>query len=137
MEDRFGTITPGVIATATTEEIHQCGRSMRKAGYIKGIGNEVAGGDLDPAGLYSLSDDDVITRLTTLKGIGVSTAEMLLIFPMERPDVVSFGDFVIRRGMMRLYGNETLGRAQFKRYRKRYSPYGSMASLYLWEISHW
>jgi DNA-3-methyladenine glycosylase II len=55
---------------------------------------------------------------------------------MERPDVVSCGDYAIRRGMMRLYGKETLDRAQFERYRKRYSPYGSVASLYLWEISH-
>jgi DNA-3-methyladenine glycosylase II len=136
MEDRFGSITPGAIAAVTAEEIQQCGMSMRKAGYIKGIGDEVAGGNFDLAGLYSLSDDEVIARLTALNGIGIWTAEMLLIFSMERPDVVSWGDFAIRRGMMQLYGKEALDRAQFERYRKRYSPYGSVASLYLWEISH-
>jgi DNA-3-methyladenine glycosylase II len=61
---------------------------------------------------------------------------MMLIFSMQRPDVVSWGDLAIRRGMMRLYGKETLDRAAFDRYRRRYSPYGSVASLYLWEISH-
>jgi DNA-3-methyladenine glycosylase II len=136
MEERFGAITPKAIAAATAEEIQQCGMSMKKAGYIKGIGDEVAGGNLDLAGLYSLSDGEVIARLTALNGVGVWTAEMLLIFSMERPDVVSRGDFAIRRGMMRLYGKETLDRAQFECYRKRYSPYGSVASLYLWEISH-
>jgi 3-methyladenine DNA glycosylase/8-oxoguanine DNA glycosylase len=136
MEERFVTITPEVIAAATEVEIQQCGMSMRKAGYIRGIGIAVADGSLDLAGLHSLSDDEVIARLTALNGVGVWTAEMLLIFSMQRPDVVSWGDFAIRRGMMRLYGRETINRAQFERYRKRYSPYGSVASLYLWEISH-
>jgi len=136
MEQRFVTITPETITAATAEEIQQCGMSMRKAGYIKGISDAVANGNLDLAGLHSLSDHEVITRLIALNGVGVWTAEMLLIFSMQRPDVVSWGDYAIRRGMMRLYSRETLDRAQFERYRKRYSPYGSVASLYLWEISH-
>ena len=136
MEKRFGTITPAAIAAATAEEIQQCGMSMRKAGYIKRIGDAVAGGDPDLAALPALTDDEVIARLTALDGVGVWTAEMMLIFSMQRPDVVSWGDFAIRRGMMRLYGKETLDRAAFDRYRRRYSPYGSVASLYLWEISH-
>jgi len=136
MEDRFGAITPDVIASAMVEEIQRCGRSTRKAGYIHGIGTAVTEGRLDLAGLRNCSDDKIITRLTGLKGVGIWTAEMLLIFSMERPDVVSFGDLAIRRGMMKLYKKETIDRAGFNRYRKRYSPYGSVASLYLWEISH-
>ena len=136
MEERFGTITPDALAAITAEEIQQCGMSMRKAGYIKGIGDAVAAGNLDLAGLHELPDDEVIARLTALNGVGVWTAEMLLIFSMERPDVVSWGDLAIRRGIMRLYGKEAIDRAAFERYRKRYSPYGSVASLYLWEISH-
>jgi DNA-3-methyladenine glycosylase II len=136
MENRFGTITPATIAAATSEEIQQCGMSMRKARYIKGIGDAAAAGDPDLAALFALADDEVIARLTTLDGVGVWTAEMMLIFSMQRPDVVSWGDLAIRRGMMRLYGKDTLDRAAFDRYRRRYSPYGSVASLYLWEISH-
>lgn len=136
MEKQFGTITPAAIAAATAEEIQQCGMSMRKAGYIKRIGDAVAEGDPDLVALPGLDDDEVIAQLTTLDGVGVWTAEMMLIFSMQRPDVVSWGDFAIRRGMMRLYGKETLDRAAFDRYRRRYSPYGSVASLYLWEISH-
>ena len=136
MEDRFGAITPDVIASAMVEEIQRCGMSTRKAGYIHGIGTAVTEGRLDLAGLRNCSDDKIITRLTGLKGVGIWTAEMLLIFSMERPDVVSFGDLAIRRGMMKLYKKETIDRAGFNRYRKRYSPYGSVASLYLWEISH-
>jgi DNA-3-methyladenine glycosylase II len=110
--------------------------SMRKAGYIRGIGEAVASGRLDLDVLREFPDNEVITRLLALNGVGVWTAEMLLIFSMERPDVLSWGDLAIRRGMMRLYGRDTLDREVFERYRKRYSPYGSIASLYLWEISH-
>jgi len=60
---------------------------------------------------------------------------MLLIFSLCRPDVVSYGDLAIRRGMMNLYGLKDLTKEKFNRYRKRYSPYGSIASLYLWELS--
>jgi len=60
---------------------------------------------------------------------------MLLLFSLCRPDIVSWGDQVIRRGMMNLYGLKKLTKEQFERYRKRYSPYGSVASLYLWVLS--
>jgi len=109
---------------------------MRKAGYIKVIGEAVATGELDLAGLRNLSDDEVIARLQEFEGVGAWTAEMLLIFSMERPDVLSWNDLAIRRGMMNLYGKTMLDKEQFEVLRKRYSPYGSIASLYLWEISH-
>ena len=136
MLDRFGTITPGTLGTASREEIQQCGMSMRKAEYIKGIGETVATGRLDLAELRDLPDGEVIARLRELKGVGAWTAEMLLIFSMERPDIVSWDDLAIRRGMMNLYDKAALDKTQFLKFRKRYSPYGSVASLYLWEISH-
>ena len=77
----------------------------------------------------------MIQRLSSLRGVGRWTAEMLLIFSLERPDVVSGGDLAIRRGMMTLYGRKTLDDDAFRRYARRYSPYGSTASLYLWEIA--
>ena len=136
MEEKFQAITPSSIAGTTPEEIQQCGMSMRKAGFIRGIGDAVCNGSLDLEELPELSDEEVITRLSALNGVGVWTAEMLLIFSMERPDVVSWGDLAIRRGMMQLYKKSSIDRTAFERYRKRYSPYGSVASLYLWEISH-
>jgi len=60
---------------------------------------------------------------------------MFLIFSLERPDIVSWGDLAIRRGMMNLYGLSSLSRDQFEEYRRRYSPYGSVASLYLWAVA--
>ncbi len=135
LQEQLGTISPETIESATIESIQQCGLSMRKAGYIKGIAEAVISRKLNLAQLYSLSDDEIIGQLLLLKGIGKWTAEMMLIFSMERPNVVSWGDFAIQRGMMRLYGLKSLSKEQFDKYVKRYSPYGSVASLYLWELS--
>ncbi len=133
--ERFGAITPAVLAAVPLNAIQQCGLSLRKAGYIQGIAIAVLNGTINLAELPELSDAAIIKRLSALPGIGVWTAEMLLIFALERPDVVSWGDLALRRGMMALYGLPQLDKAQFARYRRRYSPYGSVASLYLWRLA--
>jgi len=135
LQEYFCEITPQKIAAATAAEIQQCGLSMRKASYIKGIGEAVVKGELNIGEFPQLTDGEIIERLSALNGIGVWTAEMLLIFSLERPDVVSWGDLAIRRGIMRLYGLKKLDKAAFERYKKRYSPYGSVASLYLWAVA--
>lgn len=136
LQELLGEITPETIAAASVEELRRCGLSTRKAEYIRGIGAAVAQGELDLIGLRELSDEDVIERLTALPGVGRWTAEMYLLFSLQRPDIVSWGDLAIRRGMMNLYGLTSLSREEFNRYRRRYSPYGSVASLYLWAVSH-
>lgn len=132
---RVGSLTPQAVMAVPVEEIQQLGMSMRKAGYIKSIAAAVASGEMDLNDLHSLPDVEVVERLSAQPGIGVWTAEMLMIFSMQRLDVVSWHDLAIRRGMMNLYGHTTLTRPQFDEYRQRYSPYGSVASLYLWQIS--
>lgn len=77
----------------------------------------------------------MIRELSALNGIGVWTAEMLMIFSLCRPDVLSWGDLGIRRGMALLYGDRELTRERFEHRRKRYSPYGSVVSLYLWSLA--
>lgn len=131
----LGTVTPEAVTAVSLEAIQRCGMSFRKAGYIKSIAAAVASGKLDLNELHNLPDAEVINCLSAQPGIGVWTAEMLMIFCMQRPDVVSWHDLAIRRGMMNLYGLNELKRPQFDAYRQRYSPYGSVASLYLWQIS--
>jgi len=135
LRGKVGEVTPDTIAGLDVADIQQCGMSMRKAGYIKGIADAAARGEVDLSRLPDLADQEIITTLSSLPGVGVWTAEMLLIHSLCRPDVVSWGDLAIRRGMMTLYGLKTLTRIQFDRYRKRYSPYGSVASIYLWALS--
>jgi len=128
-------INPDAVAALSIEDIQSCGLSTRKAGYIKSCADAVIHGAIKLSELPSLSDNEVIKQLCSLNGVGIWTAEMLLIFSLERPDVVSYGDLGIRKGMMKLYGMESLTKIQFENLRERYSPYGSVASLYLWELS--
>jgi DNA-3-methyladenine glycosylase II len=116
--------------------IQSCGMSARKARYIRGLADRVVSGALDLERLKILSDEEAIRELIACAGIGIWTAEMLLIFSYQRPDIVSWSDLGIRRGMMYLYGLETLSKAQFQIYRERYAPYGTMASFYLWAIAN-
>lgn len=128
-------ITPQSVAAADLDSIRGCGIPDRKAGYIKMAADLVLSGGLDLEGLCRLSDEEVVKTLTALPGIGRWTAEMLLIFSMRRPDVVSYSDLGIRRGMKRVYGLKELTRKQFMHYRNRYSPHGTVASFYLWAAS--
>lgn len=123
------------IAQVSLSEIKACGMSERKAGYIKGIAEAALSGVVDFQKLHTLTDQEIITQLSSLHGVGVWTAEMLLIFSLNRLDVLSFKDLAICRGMMNLYGLKELPKERFERYRKRYTPYGSVASLYLWALS--
>ncbi len=128
-------ITPESVVQAELSEIQGCGMTRKKAGYIKGIAEAAISGQVDFKTLHLMSDAEVITKLTSLAGVGVWTAEMVLIFSLCRPDVVSYKDLAIRRGMMKLYGLTEISQVQFEQYRKKYSPYGSVASLYLWALA--
>lgn len=134
-KERFREITPESVAVGAAEEIQQCGMTMKKAVNIKNIADAVLQGEFNITQLSELSDQEVCKRLTALNGIGVWTAEMLMIFSMQRPDILSWGDLAIRRGMTMLYHHRNLDKAKFERYKRRYSPYGTVASLYLWEIA--
>ena len=133
--ERCGAITPQCLYAMNAAEIQQCGLSMRKARYIHGASRAVVLKELSLDEFPALPDAEIIARLAALEGIGVWTAEMLLIFSLQRPNIVSWGDLAIRRGMMALYGLKRLEKSQFDNYCKRYSPYGSVASLYLWALA--
>ncbi|MDR0728292.1 MAG: hypothetical protein LBF21_01600 [Puniceicoccales bacterium] len=137
--ERLCALCPSLEAAALRaidpSHLRSCGLSGRKVQYIRGIAERVAEGTLDLEGLPRLSDPEAIRALTACPGVGPWTAEMLLLFSYHRPDIVSWNDFGIRRGLMRLYGLENLTKEQFQIYRRCYSPCGSTASLYLWAIA--
>jgi len=132
---RFGEITPEIILSHTEEELQSCGISMKKARYIRDAAEKIVSKELDLEKLYTMSDDEVCQHLSQLKGIGVWTAEMLMIFSMQRKDVFSYDDIAILRGLRMVYRHRKITRELFEKYRRRFSPYSSIASLYLWEIS--
>lgn len=135
MQDRFKPFEPETLGVLPVEELQSCGISTRKATYIKEMTEAVLARQLDLEALQTMSDKEVCTELTKLRGIGIWTAEMLLTFSLQRPDIVSYGDLAILRGMRMLYRHRQITPQLFNKYRKRYSPYGTVASLYLWAVA--
>ncbi|MEA4863152.1 MAG: DNA-3-methyladenine glycosylase [Victivallaceae bacterium] len=128
-------VTPEAIAMADPDGLRACGLSARKAGYLKGIAEAAISGEIDFAKLPGMSDSEAAAELVKLKGVGSWTAEMLLIFSLGRKDVLSCKDLGVRRGLMTLHRLDDLPEAEFEFYRRRYSPHGTLASLYLWRIA--
>ncbi len=135
MCDSLGEVTPETIGDCPLETLQAFGISFRKAGYIKNAAEKVLDGELNLEALHDMSDEEVCLELAGLKGVGVWTAEMLMTFSMQRPDVFSYGDLAIKRGLRMLYHHRKIDRTLFEKYRRRYSPYGTVASLYLWAIA--
>ena len=135
LTETLGGVTPERVAAASEAELQACGMSFRKAAYLREAAQAVTSGALQLSALETADDETVIRQLTALRGVGRWTAEMLLIFSLERPDVMSYDDFGLRRGLCRLYHHREMNRARFERYRRRFHPYGTAASLVLWEIA--
>jgi len=133
-KENWGDITPENLNCLSTEQLCAAGISRRKAEHIKAAAQAVTGGELDLAALPKMSDEEAIEALCRLKGIGRWTAEMLLMFSLGRCNVLSFGDYGIRAGLCRIHGltEAELTKEKFEEYRRLYSPYGTVASLYLW-----
>ncbi len=135
MQEHIGKITPEHIVTFSRQELKDVGLSFRKVDYILNAAQKVLSGEIDLDGLHALSDAEICRILTGLEGIGTWSAEMLMLFSMQRPDILSFGDLGIQRGLRMIYGHPRIDRKLFEEYRKRFSPYCSIASLYIWAVA--
>ena len=131
----LGEVTPETIDGAETATLQGVGLSFRKVAYMKAAARKVLLGELDVEALRLMDDASLCATLCALDGVGVWTAEMLMLFSLQRPDVLSFGDLAILRGLRMLHRHREVSRGRFEIYRRRYSPYGSAASLYLWAIA--
>lgn len=132
---QVGPPTPEAVAGMGEKALQALGTTHRKAGYLHALAQRVQSGALDLRSLSALPDAEVVRTLAAERGLGVWTAEMVLLLGMRRPDVVSYGDLGIRRGMRMLYAQPEITREAFARYAARYSPQGSVASLYLWAVA--
>ncbi len=132
-EDRTA-MEPAVVAALQEEEIRAIGLSRQKASYIQDLARHFI---TDPAvynHLESQSDEQVIAELTAVKGIGVWTAQMFLMFTLARPDVFAPDDVGLQRAMMRLYSWEALPpKKQLAEMAEMWRPYRTVASLHLWQ----
>lgn len=135
MQDALVKVNAETILAAGIPKLQALGMTFRKAEYITDFAEKVHTGAFDLEGIWQKSDEEAIRELSSLKGIGVWTAEMILLFCMQRPDVLSCDDLAIQRGLRMVYHHRKIDRGLFEKYRRRFSPYGSVASLYLWAVS--
>jgi len=131
----LGEVTPATVTQAQIPTLRAAGLSGRKVEYIRDFTQRVLDGGFDIEAVREMTDEEAIRALSALKGIGVWTAEMLLLFSLQRPDILSFDDLGIQRGMRMVYRHRQIDRARFERYRRRLSPCGSVASLYFWAVA--
>jgi DNA-3-methyladenine glycosylase II len=134
--DLFGGSTPSPeqLLEASEEDLRGCGLSGRKAEYVRDLAAHVLSGELELERLGDLSDEEVIEEIVAVRGLGQWTAEMFLIFHLERPDVLSGGDLGIRKAVQIEYGlKEMPAPKQVLKIGEAWRPYRSLASLYLWE----
>ncbi len=135
VEETVGEVSPKNILAISPERLQSVGMSFRKVEYIRDAARRFESGEFDVLSFDSMSDEQVIEKLTQLKGVGVWSAEMLMLFSMRRPDVLSFGDLAILRGLRMIYHHRRIDRRLFEKYRRRFSPCNSVASLYFWAVA--
>jgi DNA-3-methyladenine glycosylase II len=134
--DLFGgrTPSPEELLAAKEEDLRACGLSGRKTEYVRDLASHVLSGELELERLQELGDEEVIEEIVAVRGLGRWTAEMFLLFHLERPDVLSGGDLGIRKAIQIEYGLEEMPPPQrVIEIGEPWRPYRSLASLYLWE----
>ncbi len=135
LQDALGEVTPHALASLALPQLQALGMSRQKATAIQAVTGKFLSGEWSQERLTPCSDQEAIALLSSLKGIGVWTAEMILLFGLQRPNILSARDLGIKRGMRMVYGYPVLTPALFQAHRQSLSPYASVASLYFWAVA--
>jgi DNA-3-methyladenine glycosylase II len=126
-------LVPENILKLSEEQLRAVGLSKQKLSYLRDLADKTHSGALDFSRLPDLPDAEVIKCLTQVKGIGVWTAHMFLMFALRRPDVLPTGDLGIQMAIRKHYRKRKLPKpAQMEKLAKGWSPYRSVACWYLW-----
>ncbi len=128
------TPAPERLLEASEEDLRGCGLSGRKVEYVRDLASHVLSGELELERLEDLPDEEVIEEIVAVRGLGQWTAEMFLLFHLERPDVLSGGDLGIRKAVGIEYELDEMPPPQrVLEIGESWKPHRSLASLYLWE----
>jgi DNA-3-methyladenine glycosylase II len=129
--------TPEAVLTASSDRLRSAGLSRPKASYILGIAQKAVDGHIPTLDECDrMTDAEIMERLTSIKGVGRWTAEMLLIFNLGRPDVLPVDDLGVRKGFQYAYGKRKLPEPeQLARYGVRWAPHRTTAAWYLWRAA--
>ena len=132
----IGRISPANILNCELAKLKACGLSERKSLAIVDAAKLFANLKLSKKQLLEMQAPQIEKILTSINGVGPWTAEMLMIFALDKPDILSYADFGIRKALSLLHDIEKLDKKTFEKFRLLYSPYGSVASVYLWEFAN-
>jgi DNA-3-methyladenine glycosylase II len=128
-----GSITPASILVLTEEQMRACGLSRQKLSYIRDLASKTISGEVDFEQLPRMSDDEVIEHLTRVKGIGVWSAQMFLMFALRRENVMPVGDLGIRMAIKKAYRKRKLPQPKdMLKLARNWAPYCTLACYYLW-----
>jgi DNA-3-methyladenine glycosylase II len=126
-------VTPATVLAADEAALLDAGLSGMKVDYLRNAAEAFQQEDFTREGLADHSKDEVIDRLTQIKGIGEWTAHMYLMFVLERRDVLPLGDLAVRQGIQQLYGDGVeMTRAEMRDVAEAWRPYRSVATRYIW-----
>jgi DNA-3-methyladenine glycosylase II len=126
-------LTPDGILKLSAAQLRSVGLSKQKSAYLKDLATKTAAGLLDFGRLTELTDEEVIRHLTQVKGIGVWTAHMFLMFSLRRPNVLPTGDYGVQMAIRKHYRKRKLPKPQdMEKIAKAWEPYRSVACWYMW-----
>lgn len=126
------TITPQTVLNLSDQAIRNVGMSWAKVSYVKDLAQKTLDKSLNLNTVQYLSDDEVVSELTQVKGIGRWTTEMFLIFTLGRADIFSFGDLGLKKGLQKLYKLRKVTEKNVSQIIKPWTPYKSYGSIALW-----
>ena len=128
-----GKINPKNMLAATPEDLREAGNSRQKIAYMQDLAAHFADGRIKPKRWHTMPDDEVIAELVEVKGIGIWTAEMFLIFYLMRPNIWPIDDIGVIRAVEKHYHDgDRLEKAEVQWYFERFSPWCTVATWYLW-----
>jgi DNA-3-methyladenine glycosylase II len=126
-------VTPKGIMKLTDEQLRSVGLSKQKSSYLRDMAERATRGELNFTRLPEMADDEVIKHLTQVKGVGVWTAHMFLMFTLKRPNVLPTGDFGVQMAIKKHYNKRKMPKpVQMEKIAKPWEPYRSIACWYLW-----
>jgi DNA-3-methyladenine glycosylase II len=128
-----GELTPASLLALSEEQMRAVGLSKQKASYLRDLAQKTHAGELDFAALPAMSDEEIIERLTRIKGIGVWTAQMFLMFALQRPNVMPTADYGLRAAIKKAYRMRNLPTPKrMLKLAENWRPYCTIACWYLW-----
>jgi DNA-3-methyladenine glycosylase II len=138
IHDRFieiagGKISPESVLALSEEQMRKCGLSRQKLRYIRDLAAKTLAREIIFERLPEMTDEDVIEHLTKVKGIGIWSAQMFLMFALRRPNVLPTGDYGIRAAIQKAYRKRKLPEPdEMRKIAKKWEPYRTLACYYLW-----